>query len=191
MQNQTLARRYATAVFRLAELAKAVDAVGNGLASATDVIYGSDDVRRFYLSPVFERKRKEALLLEAFEGKLHEVALHTLLLLVRKRREALLPAIVREFGKLALAASGREPLEILSARALSAGDVAAMVARLERSYGKHFAVASTPACSAASASRWAIAASTARSPGASTSSPVTSPLPPTSPNNPTPDGLQL
>jgi F-type H+-transporting ATPase subunit delta len=141
MQNQTLARRYATAVFRLAELAKAVDAVGNGLASATDVIYGSDDVRRFYLSPVFERKRKEALLLEAFEGKLHEVALHTLLLLVRKRREALLPAIVREFGKLALAASGREPLEILSARALSAGDVAAMVARLERSYGKHFAVA--------------------------------------------------
>lgn len=143
MQNETLARRYATAIFRLAEQAQTVDKVGADLTTVKDTIYGNDDVRRFYLSPVFERKRKQTLLAEAFDPKLNGIsliALHALLLLVRKRRESLLPAIVREFGKLALAAAGKEPLEIVSARDLSPSAVAAMVSRLERSYGKRFAV---------------------------------------------------
>jgi F-type H+-transporting ATPase subunit delta len=140
MQNEMLARRYATAIFRLAT--GAVDAIGSDLATTSDTIYGNDDVRRFYLSPVFERSKKEALLLQALNGKLNEIALHAILLLVRKRRESLLPTIVREYGKLALAASGREPLEIVSATDLEQTDVAAIVARLERSYGKRFSVTS-------------------------------------------------
>jgi F-type H+-transporting ATPase subunit delta len=143
MHNETLARRYATAIFRLAEEAKAVEKVGKDLVAMKDAIYGNDDVRRFYLSPVFERKQKETLLAEAFDPKRNHIsliALHALLLLVRKRRESLLPSIVVEYGKLALAAAGEEPLEIVSARDLSKKDVAAIVARLERSYGKRFSV---------------------------------------------------
>jgi F-type H+-transporting ATPase subunit delta len=140
MQNETLARRYATAIFRLATGANAIDAIGADLTNASDTIFASDDVRRFYLSPVFERSKKEAVLLEALGGKLNEIALHSILLLVRKRRESLLPAIAVEYGKLALAASGQEPLEIVSATDLSRDDVAAIVSRLECSYGKRFSV---------------------------------------------------
>jgi F-type H+-transporting ATPase subunit delta len=145
MQNETLARRYATAIFTLAKNASASDSIGADLKSIQSSIYGNDDVRRFYLSPVFERSKKGDALLKAFSDasgkpKVSEIALHSLLLLVRKRRESLLPAIVNEYAKLALASSGKNKLEIVSARDLSKEDVAAIVARLEASYGKSFAV---------------------------------------------------
>lgn len=140
MQNQTVARRYATAVFNLAEKSGAIDKIGSDLASISSTIYASDDVRRFFLSPVFERKQKEALLAQAFSSRVDDVALHTMLLLVRKRREALLPAIVTEYRKLALAAARKEPLEIVSARDLAPNELEQIVARLGRTYGKAFEV---------------------------------------------------
>ena len=140
MQNQTIARRYATAVLQLAQEKGTVDAVGTELGTIAKTIYGNEDVRRFFLSPVFERKKKEALLLEAFGSKVSDVALHTLLLLVRKRREALLAPIATEYEKLARAAAGKEPLEIVSARPLGPNELDEIVARLGRTYGKAFDV---------------------------------------------------
>ena len=140
MQNETLARRYATAIFNLAKAANDVDAIGRDLATASQAIYGSDDVRRFYLSPVFGRKKKEDVLLGVFDGKLSDIALHALLLLVRKRREALLPPIVAEYEKLALANAGKDPLEIVSARELTPSELSGIVVRLSRRYGKTFDV---------------------------------------------------
>lgn len=140
MQNETLARRYATAIFTLAKNAGTVDTIGRDLAIAADAIYSTDDVRRFYLSPVFGRKKKEALLEGVFASHLDVTALHALLLLVRKRREALLQPIVSEYKKLALAAAGKEPLEVVSARALDADELGDIVARLSKSYGKSFDV---------------------------------------------------
>ena len=78
MQNETLARRYATAIFNLAKAANTTDAIGRDLASASSAIYGTDDVRRFYLSPVFGRKKKEDVLLSVFENNVGEIALHSL-----------------------------------------------------------------------------------------------------------------
>lgn len=140
MQNETLARRYATAIFTLAKDARSIDAVGRDLATAASAIYSTDDVRRFYLSPVFGRKKKEALLLDVFATRIGETALHSLLLLVRKRREALLQPIVREYRKLALAAAGKAPLEIVSARPLDAVELGEIVARLSTSYATAFDV---------------------------------------------------
>jgi F-type H+-transporting ATPase subunit delta len=140
MQNETVSRRYATAVFGLATDAGKVDDVGRDLVSARDALYGEEDVRRFFLSPVFQRADKERLLSEAFTGKLGEIAFHTLLLLVRKRREALLPSIVEAYHQLALAASGKEPLEIVSARELGRTEIDEIVARLSLASGKSYEV---------------------------------------------------
>jgi len=140
MANRTLARCYATAIFTLASKAHAVEAVGNDLHAIERRLYGNDDVRRFYLSPVFERSKKAAALEAAFAGNVHEIALHSLLLFVRKRRESLLPEVVVEYDALALAAAGREPLEIVTARKLADPELTALVARLETSYGKQFEV---------------------------------------------------
>ena len=140
MQNQTVARRYATAVFNLAQKSNAVERVGSGLATIASTIYASDNVRRFFLSPVFERKQKETLLAQSFASRVDDIALHTTLLLIRKRRESLLPSIVSEYQKLALAAAGKEPLEIVSARDLAPNELSDIVARLGRTYGKAFDV---------------------------------------------------
>jgi F-type H+-transporting ATPase subunit delta len=139
MQHQTVARRYATAIFNLANDAGTIDATGRDLHAANDAIYSTDDTRRFYLSPVIGRGKKEDVVAGAFAG-LGEIALHSVLLLVRKRREALLAPIVVEYDKLALAHAKKEPLEIVSARPLPAAELEAIVARLAKTYHHAFDV---------------------------------------------------
>ncbi len=139
MQNETVARRYAIAIFSLAKEQDAVDAVGRDLATARTLLQSDDDFRRFFASPVVDRTKKSAVVARAFTT-FAEVALHAVLLLIRKRREALLLPIVGEFEKLALADTGREPLEITSARPLSQTELDELVARLGRIYHKQFEV---------------------------------------------------
>ena len=140
MQNETVARRYAAAVFSLADERGVVDAVGRELRAVWGSISADDDAVRFFVSPVIDRRQKADVLAHVFEGKIGEIALHTLLLLVRKRREALLGPIVAEYEKLELVQSGREPLQVVSARELEAGELDRIVERLARIYGKRFEV---------------------------------------------------
>jgi F-type H+-transporting ATPase subunit delta len=95
-------------------------------------------VHGFFTSPVVARTDKEKTLSGAFSGKVGEIALHTLLLLVRKRRETLLPELVTEYGKIEQASRGVEPLTITSARAIAGDELKPLVERLERTYGKKF-----------------------------------------------------
>ncbi len=139
MANETVERRYATAVFALAQEASAVDAVGRDLRTVADTIQNDDEIRRFYEAPVIKREEKEKIIGDAF-GRLHEIALHTLLLLIKKRREMLLLGIVREYETLALAASGRESLLITTSHELSPTELQALVERLSRLYRKEFDV---------------------------------------------------
>ena len=69
-----------------------------------------------------------------------EVALHTLLLLVRKRRETLLQPIVTEYRKLQRTARGEEALTVRRRGRCPTRELNALVARLEQSFGKKFDV---------------------------------------------------
>ena len=138
MQNQTLARRYATAVFSLASDAGNVERVGSELETILRTIHSDPAILRYFRSPVVNRVEKEKTLLDSLQGKVGDVALHTLLLLVRKRREGLLEELVLEYGNIARAARGVDPLTVTTARELSSGEVRALVERLERTYGKKF-----------------------------------------------------
>ncbi len=141
MANETIARRYAVAVFQLADEQHAVDAVGADLRALGSAIYQDETTKGFFLSPVVDRKEKERLLSSVFSGKTHDVALHTLLLLIRKRREALLGEIVQQYGVLELQARGQEPLTVISAKELSSAEFRSLVERLEKLYGKKFSAA--------------------------------------------------
>ena len=143
MANETVARRYANAVLSLAKEQHAVETIGNDLRTIASAIYEDEATKRFFLAPVISAADKERVLTEAFAGKAHEVALHTLLLLVRKRREALLEAILAEYEKLEMEERGGEPLTITSARELSKDELHTMVARLEKLYNTKFEVTQT------------------------------------------------
>jgi F-type H+-transporting ATPase subunit delta len=138
--NETLARRYAAAIFSLAQAGNAVDRIGTDLDSVSSAIESDALAREFFVAPVIQRDAKERVITASFGGRIHEVALHSVLLLVRKRREALLPTIVSEYRKMELQARGEEPLTVTTARDLDFNELAAMVERLERLYGKKFDV---------------------------------------------------
>lgn len=139
MPNETLARRYATAVFQLAQDGGSVSGVQHDLHTFVDALAADDDVRKFFRSPVVDRKEKETIVSQAF-SKLHPIALHTILLLVRKRRENMVEEIVAQFDILERTARGAQPLQVTSARELSKAELDAIVARLAAAFRTKFDV---------------------------------------------------
>ena len=140
MVNETLARRYATAVYSLAREADEVDAVGNDLAVIAAAFDAAPEAKEFFVAPIVERRAKERVLTDTFGSRVNELTLHAVLLLVRKRREMLLSALVSEYRKLQRAARGEEGLTITSARTLPPDELRTLVERLERIYGKKFEI---------------------------------------------------
>ncbi len=143
MANEKAARRYATAIFALAREAQLETRVGEELKSVSDAIDGDAALRDFFVSPVLSRTIKERALSATFGTKVHEIVAHSVVLLVRKRRETLLGEIVRQYHAIERAARGGEPLTVTTARPLSPGDLDALVAQLERRFGKKFDVETT------------------------------------------------
>jgi F-type H+-transporting ATPase subunit delta len=139
MPNETLARRYATAVFQLAQEAGTISAVQHDLHTFTASLAADADVRKFFRSPVVDRKEKERIVSQAF-SKLDPVALHTVLLLIRKRRESMVEEIVAQFDILERTARGAQPLQVTSARQLSKPELDAIVARLAQAFKTQFDV---------------------------------------------------
>ena len=139
MPNETLARRYATAIFQLATEAGAVDRVGGDLHAFVTALAADADVDRFFRSPVVDRTEKTSVIGEAF-AQLHPIALHGILLLIRKRREALAPEIVAQYDILERQARGAQTLNVTSARPLSKADLDALVAKLTATFKTSFDV---------------------------------------------------
>lgn len=140
MVNETLARRYATAIYELAQESQSVDAVGSDLKAIAAALDGDESLRNFFVSPVVDRNDKERALTAAFQSRVNVVALHALLLLVRKRREAILAAVASEYAKIVLQARGVEAMTVTTARPLPEAELRALVERLERTYGRTFDV---------------------------------------------------
>jgi F-type H+-transporting ATPase subunit delta len=138
MTSETVARRYATAVYSLAAEAGAVDRIGNDLAHVVESIERDEETRQFFLAPIVSREEKERVMSNVFTDRIDEVALHTLLLLIRKHREALLGPILNAYRALERKSHGLEPLTLTSARPLEKGELKSIVGRLEQIYGKKF-----------------------------------------------------
>jgi F-type H+-transporting ATPase subunit delta len=142
MPNEALARRYATAVFQLATEDNAVDAVSHDLHTFVATLASDRDVDSFFRSPVIDRVEKSDVIAQAFD-RLNPIALHTILLLIRKRRETLAPEIVRQFDLLERAARGARTLQVTSARALSPTELDGLVAKLSGAFDTPFDVTQT------------------------------------------------
>ncbi|HEY0396485.1 MAG TPA: ATP synthase F1 subunit delta [Candidatus Elarobacter sp.] len=139
MPNETLARRYATAVFQLAQEAGKIQPVQHDLHTFVEALAADETVRKFFRSPVVDRKEKEAIVAQAF-SRLDPVALHTILLLIRKRRENMAETIVEQFDVLERQARGAQELRVVSARPLDKTALDALVQRLAAAYRTKFDV---------------------------------------------------
>ena len=110
MANEKLARRYALAIFSLAGERDATERVGGDLRAMSESLGADESAKRYFESPVVAREDKERAFLATFKDRVDPIALHALLLIVRKRRERMLGEIVAEYAKLEQRARGTEPL---------------------------------------------------------------------------------
>jgi F-type H+-transporting ATPase subunit delta len=114
-------RRYAEAVFELAERDNALDRWRDDLRMAADVA-ADPDVDRLIDSPRVPLEEREAALQKALGGRLSPQAMNLVSLLARRKNLALLGPIAAEYQRLLNQRRGVVPAVITSARPLSADE---------------------------------------------------------------------
>lgn len=119
MKPNPIARRYAKALFELADRDKCLDPIMRQAAVFAQVLTESDQLQSFLFSPLVDRRLKKQALEAALAGKTLPLFYHFILLLLRKGRQQLYQEIVFELGRLYDVRKNRVRASVVSAVALS------------------------------------------------------------------------
>jgi F-type H+-transporting ATPase subunit delta len=132
-----LAKRYAQALFELAQDARAVDVVSTDLASLRRAMETSPDLRRLVSSPAFSAEN-QAKALKAILEKMgaNDLTTKFVLLLSHKRRLSALGQITGAYEHLVATARGETEAEVTAACALSDTEIAELKSVLKSRLGK-------------------------------------------------------
>jgi F-type H+-transporting ATPase subunit delta len=131
--SQAAARVYAKALFDIGVEGGAADDIAVELRAVRNAIGGLDpQLQAFLETPQLHRDDKWQVMSLAFEGKVSRPVLGLLRVLVMKRREPLLRAIVDQFDELVDQKGGRVQADVVTARLLDADLADALRAALER-----------------------------------------------------------
>lgn len=120
MLNIQLARKYSTAIFEIAQEEQKLGEYGKELAQVCEELFSVPGAREFFQNPQVQPKAKKELITKLFAQELSTVIYHFLMLLVDKRRIALLEAIEEGYRALSNKARG-----IVIADVTTAGEMAA------------------------------------------------------------------
>ncbi|MEP7348747.1 MAG: F0F1 ATP synthase subunit delta [Sphingorhabdus sp.] len=137
----SLAGRYATALFELANESKAINAVEASLASVNEALGESADLRALTTSPILSRSdAKSAIAAVAKSMKLDALTTKTLGVLAENRRLSEIGNVARAFGALAAAHRGEVTADVTSAHALTPAQNTALAAQLKARVGTDVAI---------------------------------------------------
>ena len=169
MLNLQLAHKYSRAIFELAQEEGKLEAYGKELLQVKKDLEDVPAAVAFFANPQVERKAKKELVKKMYEGELSQSIYHFLLLLVDKRRFALLSVIAEQYREMANAARGIVIADVTTAQPATEAQQQKIAAKLEAVTGKRWNSASTRTkpCWAVSWSKLATAVSTAVWPDAS------------------------
>ena len=143
-QHSELARRYAQALFELAEDQGELDTVAGDLGSLAQMVADSADLRWVLESPVLSRERQnKAVRAVADQAGAHEITRNFLAVLARNRRLAELPAIARAYLAELAERRGEVVAEVTVARELGEKQQAALEDALKSRLGGKVAIRQT------------------------------------------------
>lgn len=135
-KNADVGRRYAQALFELADQANALDAAEADLKTLVAVHRQSADLRRLLEAPGYGADDKaRGLEAVAAAAGVNPLTRKFLGLLARNRRASALPAVATAFAQLAAERRGTVNAQVTSAVPLSETQLAAVVAELSRTLG--------------------------------------------------------
>ena len=95
-----VARRYALALYEEAEAKGMVETIDSDVETLHSALDGSRDLAAVFASPIIAREKKDAVLQSLFGGKVNDLTMRFLRLMVEKQREELLPETVRTYAAL-------------------------------------------------------------------------------------------
>ncbi len=97
MSHMRVARRYALALIETAKEQKNLEKVAKDIDGIRDLLEQSREMRLFFVSPIIQVEKKRSVVQELFSKNTQPLTLEFLLLLVDKRREDVLPEIIKQF----------------------------------------------------------------------------------------------
>jgi len=137
-----LAGRYATALYELADEAKALDQVAADLATLKETVAGNADLQRMTASPLVPRAQQAKAVLALLEkmgvGDLTRRFVGTV---ARNRRLVQLPKIIDGYMALLAAHRGEVTATVTAAKPLSAPQTEQVTAALRAAVGRKVAIA--------------------------------------------------
>ncbi len=136
MLNQAVARRYARALFDLAQEKGVTEQVDNELQLVVKMIESDGYLRAIMNDVLISPDKKHNLIEKLFGGKVSPLVLNFLYVVVRKRREANLSEIYRAFLDLANEARGVVEVEVRSAFSLPEETIQTLESKLVAKLGK-------------------------------------------------------
>jgi F-type H+-transporting ATPase subunit delta len=136
MARDTVARRYAAALFMAAKRQNEVEAVEQDARALSEVLAREPRLMKFLDSPEILDERKEAMLRTAFGERVRPVLLRFLLLVFRKNRISHLSDMIEEFVARAEEARGIVSARVVTAVALGPDQTEALTAKLAALTGK-------------------------------------------------------
>jgi F-type H+-transporting ATPase subunit delta len=137
----SLAERYATALFELADERRALDAVAGDLRELRAMLTGSGDLMRLIRSPVLSRKEQgHAVAAVAERAALSALTRDFLGIVARNRRLFAVPAMIEAYLRKLAERRGEITAEVTVAQPLDEARQAALTDQLRRAVGARVAV---------------------------------------------------
>jgi F-type H+-transporting ATPase subunit delta len=131
-----VAKRYAQALFELADEKKLLDDVARELGELRQCLGVSQELRNFIADPVLTPDQKKQVLRSLFNKQLNEFVLNFLLFLVDKRRLNLIDEIAKIFNKSYLEYKNIADVEIISAFPMDKKQVQSICQKIQAKFKK-------------------------------------------------------
>ncbi len=131
-----LDRRYALAIYEVAESKNAVDQYIKDLKDICDVLYENEDFYKIIVHPQISSSDKKKTFKKAFEGKIDDELLKFLLLLIEKDRIGFLKEKVAQMEKIHLEKQNMMVAQVKSVIPLNEYQVDKLKENLEKKFNK-------------------------------------------------------
>jgi F-type H+-transporting ATPase subunit delta len=129
-------KRYAAAIFKQAQKNGVLDLVESDLGLISYTFESNPKLEQAIASPLVPPSKKVEVVKAIFGGKIQEISLHYLYLLINNRREEVIKGTESEFVKLANDARGIVIAEVTSAVELTEDELVRLRAKLSEQTGK-------------------------------------------------------
>jgi F-type H+-transporting ATPase subunit delta len=137
----SLAERYATALFELADERHALDETANDLRQLRAMLHDSGDLMRLVRSPVLSRTEQgKAIEALAEQAALSQLTHDFLAIVARNRRLFAVPAMIEAYLEKLAARRGQVTAEVVAAQPLSDAQQGALSDQLHRAVGSRVTI---------------------------------------------------